>query len=170
MAALGALGTMSAMAGGAANTVAAGVVPVGQGSKLKIDTMTIVVTLILALIYTVTASAGIGTFSDCPELADNKMQQNLSRLLSVTLAIALTIPFTLFIAMVSKARLTGVITLVYSIMGIIGSSIALNYARKCNAGSEDKKIATAYNSLSLIAFIVALMVGGFLVYKKPKFA
>ena len=62
MAALGALGTMSAMAGGAANTVAAGVVPVGQGSKLKIDTMTIVVTLILAVIYMITAAAGIGTF------------------------------------------------------------------------------------------------------------
>ena len=170
MAALGALGTMSAMAGGAANTVAAGVVPVGQGSKLKIDTMTIVVTLILAVIYMITAAAGIGTFSDCPELADKKIHQNLSRLLSATLAIALAIPFTLFIAMVSKAKLTGVLTLVYSVMGIIGSAIALNYSRKCNAGAEDKKVSTVYNSLSLITFIVALMVGGFLVYKKPKFA
>ena len=72
--------------------------------------------------------------------------------------------------MVSKAKLTGVITLVYSVMGIIGSAIALNYSRKCNAGSEDRKISTAYNSLSLITFIIALMIGGFLVYKKPKFA
>lgn len=168
MAALGALGTVSAVASGAANTVAAGVAPVGQGTKLKIDMVTITVTFILASIYIATAAVGISTFSDCPELADEKIHQNLSRLLSATLAIALAIPFTLFIAMISKDKLPGVLTLVYSIMGIIGSSIALNYSRKCKA--DDKKASTIYNIISLVTFIVALMVGGFLVYKKPKSA
>ena len=64
--------------------------------------------------------------------------------------------------MVSKAKITGIITLVYAIMGIIGSSIALNYSMKC-LDKKDGEVPRIYNIISLIVFILALMVGFFFI-------
>jgi len=155
------INTMATAAMGAMKTFGSNIGR-GSGTQLDINAGTVAITFILAFIYTITSATGINTFKNCEALKGSKLQQGLNRLLTATLSIALTIPFTLFIAMVSKAKITGIITLVYAIMGIIGSSIALNYSMKC-LDKKEGEIPRIYNIISLIVFILALMVGFFFI-------
>ena len=118
--------------------------------------------LLLGFFYMVTASIGINIFSKCESMKGKSIQENLNKYLVATLTIALTIPFTLFITKIAKNE-AGVFTLIYSIMGLIGSAVALNWTLKCENAKEAEK---GYSAFSLVLYICTLLASFYIL--KPR--
>jgi hypothetical protein len=115
----------------------------------------------------VIASIGIDTFSKCDELKGKAVQENLNKWLIATLAIALAIPFTLFVTKVAGTKKLGAFTLIYAIMGLIGSAAALNWIRNCKVTKDDKP-KLIYSGLNVASFSCVLLISLFLFVKKNK--
>ena len=95
-------------------------------------------------------------------MKDKPVQKNLNKYLAATLTIALTIPFTLLITKFAKNE-GAVFTLIYSVMGLVGSAAALNWAVKCeNAKNSEKNFAIA----TTVFYTLTLILSRFLM--KPK--
>ena len=111
--------------------------------------------------YLVIAALGIDMFNKCTEQHGNKTQENLKNFLSYTLTMALTVPCTLLLLKVAGSKLSGIMVLLFGIMGIVGSSAALNWSRTCEdaKGDDSKK---AYSAVSLVIFLLAFLVGLFM--------
>jgi hypothetical protein len=109
--------------------------------------------LLLGFFYMVTASIGISVFSKCDAMKGKSIQENLNKYLAATLTIALTIPFTLFITKIAKNE-AGVFMLIYSLMGLIGGAVALNWTLKCPDAKEAEK---GYSAFSVVLFTITLL-------------
>jgi drug/metabolite transporter (DMT)-like permease len=131
---------------------------------LDISWNTIGIITVLGLIYIVAASIGINTFSKCEKFKGKKLQENLNKILVATLGMALAIPFTLSMTKMFSNEMP-VFLLTYAIMGVIGSSIALNWTVNCDE-AEKQSITTI--GVSLTSFIAMLMFGVFLIVPKSK--
>lgn len=122
--------------------------------ELEITWGTVGFILILGFFYMIMSSIGMNIYSKCEAMKGKPIQENLNKYLAATLTIALTIPFTLLILKVAKNEL-GAFTLIYSIMGLVGSAAALNWTVKCeNAKQSDKTWAgmnVALFSITLLA-------------------
>jgi len=120
---------------------------------LEVSGMTVMGILFLGFFYMIISSIGMSIYSKCDAMKGQPIQENLNKYLAATLTIALTIPFTLLVTKFVKNE-GAVFTLIYSIMGLVGSAAALNWAVKCeNAKSSDKNFAaltTAVYSLTLM--------------------
>jgi hypothetical protein len=117
--------------------------------------------LMFGFLYLVIASLGIDMFNKCPEQAGKSTQENLKNFLSYTLTIALTIPCTLLLVKTAGSKLSGIIVLLFGIMGIVGSSASLNWARTCeDAKSDQSKLA--FSAVSLVIFLLAFLGGLFM--------
>jgi hypothetical protein len=114
-----------------------------------------------AMSYLVVASLGIDMFSKCDNLEGNTTQENLNKWLVATLAIAITIPVTLLFTKVAGSKLTGIVTLLFAVMGIVGSSAVLHWSGKCDTHKDDesKKI---YGGINMAVFILMLLASLFL--------
>mgnify|MGYP003658668719 CR=1 FL=1 len=99
--------------------------------------------LLLGFFYMVTASIGINIFSKCESMKGKSIQENLNKYLVATEA--------------------GVFTLIYSIMGLIGSAVALNWTLKCENAKEAEK---GYSAFSLVLYICTLLASFYIL--KPK--
>ena len=131
---------------------------------LDISWNTIGIITVLGLTYIVAASIGINTFSKCEKFKGKKLQENLNKILVATLGMALAIPFTLTMTKMFSNEMP-VFLLTYAIMGVIGSSIALNWTVNCE---EAEKQSTTTIGVSLASFIAMLMFGVFLIVPKSK--
>jgi hypothetical protein len=131
---------------------------------LDISWNTIGIITILGLTYIVAASIGINTFSKCEKFKGKKLQENLNKILVATLGMALAIPFTLSMTKMFSNEMP-VFLLTYAIMGVIGSSIALNWTVNCE---KAEKQSTTTIGVSLASFIAMLMFGVFLIVPKGK--
>ena len=120
---------------------------------LEVAGKTVMGILFLGFIYMIISSIGMNIYSKCDAMKGQPVQENLNKYLAATLTIALTIPFTLLVTKFVKNE-GAVFALIYSIMGLVGSAAALNWAVKCeNAKSSDKNFAaltTAVYSLTLM--------------------
>ena len=120
---------------------------------LEVSGLTVMGILVLGFIYMIISSIGMNIYSKCDAMKGQPVQENLNKYLAATLTIALTIPFTLLVTKFVKNE-GAVFALIYSIMGLVGSAAALNWAVKCeNAKSSDKNFAaltTAVYSLTLM--------------------
>ena len=120
---------------------------------LEVSGKTVMCILFLGFIYMIISSIGMNIYSKCDAMKGQPVQENLNKYLAATLTIALTIPFTLLVTKFVKNE-GAVFALIYSIMGLVGSAAALNWAVKCeNAKSSDKNFAaltTAVYSLTLM--------------------
>ena len=120
---------------------------------LEVSGLTVMGILFLGFIYMIISSIGMNIYSKCDAMKGQPVQENLNKYLAATLTIALTIPFTLLVTKFVKNE-GAVFALIYSIMGLVGSAAALNWAVKCeNAKSSDKNFAaltTAVYSLTLM--------------------
>jgi len=120
---------------------------------LEVSGSTVMGILFLGFIYMIISSIGMNIYSKCDAMKGQPVQENLNKYLAATLTIALTIPFTLLVTKFVKNE-GAVFALIYSIMGLVGSAAALNWAVKCeNAKSSDKNFAaltTAVYSLTLM--------------------
>src|SRR5210317_966711 len=120
---------------------------------LEVSMTTVMGILLLGLFYMVTSSIGMSIYSKCDAMKGQSVQDNLYKYLAATLTIGLTIPFTLLVTKFVKNE-GAVFTLIYSIMGLVGSAAALNWAVKCeNAKNSDKTFAgltTALYTMTLL--------------------
>ena len=112
-------------------------------------------------LYLVIAALGIDMFNKCPEQQGKSTQENLKNFLSYTLTIALTVPCTLLIAKTAGSMLSGIIVLLFGIIGVIGSSASLNWARTCESGKKDDS-KMAFSAVSLVIFLLAFLGGLFM--------
>ena len=117
--------------------------------------------LIFGFLYLVIAALGIDMFNKCPEQEGKSTQENLKNFLSYTLTIALTVPCTLLLAKTAGSKLSGIIVLLFGIMGVVGSSASLNWARTCDSAKNDKS-KLAYSAVSLVIFLLAFLGGLFM--------
>ena len=122
----------------------------------------IVLITMLAASYLVVASLGIDTFTKkCKELAGVKTQENLNKWLVATLAIAITIPFTLIVVKLSGKKLQALMLLLFGILGIVASSAVIHWNRKCETPDSEK----IYGGINMAIFIVMLLIGIYLLQK-----
>jgi len=129
---------------------------------LEVSGKTVMGIIILGVVYVIISSIGMSIYSKCEDMKDKPVQKNLNKYLAATLTIALTIPFTLLITKFVKNE-GAVFTLIYSVMGLVGSAAALNWAVKCeNAKNSEKNFAIA----STVFYTLTLMLSRFLM--KPK--
>ena len=117
--------------------------------------------LMFGFLYLVIASLGIDMFNKCDEQAGKSTQENLKLFLSYTLTIALTIPCTLLLVKTAGSKLSGIIVLLFGIMGIVGSSASLNWARTCESAKKDQS-KMAFSAVSLVIFLLAFLGGLFM--------
>ena len=129
---------------------------------LEVSMTTVMGIMLLGFFYMVTASIGMSIYSKCDAMKGKKVQDNLNKYLAATLTIGLTIPFTLFVTRFAKNE-GAVFTLIYSIMGLVGSAAALNWTLKCENAKETEK---GYAGFSTALFTCTLLLSMFLM--RPK--
>ena len=112
-------------------------------------------------LYLVIAALGIDMFNKCPEQEGKSTQENLKNFLSYTLTIALTVPCTLLMAKTAGSKLSGIIVLLFGIIGVVGSSASLNWARTCESAKKDDS-KMAFSAVSLVIFLLAFLGGLFM--------
>lgn len=122
-------------------------------TELEISWSTVMVIAFLGFLYMVVSSIGINIYSNCEAMKNKPVQENLNKFLAATLTIALTIPFTLLIIKLFKNE-AAIFTLIYSVMGLVGSAAALNWTVKCDNAKQSEKnfagITVAIYSISLL--------------------
>lgn len=126
----------------------------------------IAVVFILSIAYMILASIGIDLYSKCAALEDSELQQGLNKWLVATLAISLTIPFTLFITKTAGKNLNAVMMMIFAILGIIGSSTILNWTTKCE--SKNTESAQIYSGINLAVSVLMCLLAMFLMRSKVK--
>ena len=129
---------------------------------LEVSMTTVMGILFLGFFYMVTSSIGMSIYSKCDAMKGQKVQDNLNKYLAATLTIGLTIPFTLLVTKFAKNE-GAVFALIYSIMGLVGSAAALNWATKC---ANAKKTEKNYAAFSTALFSCTLLISFFLM--RPK--
>ena len=125
-------------------------------------------TILLGIFFVAITALGIDTYNKCEGIKDSEKFQNLKMFMSHTMTIGITVPVVLLLMKFVKNE-GGVFTLIYSIMGITASGIAYNIMSqdecKDNVKDTDKNFAIG----SIVGWIVCLLMGGFLTFKKyPK--
>ena len=148
--ALGSAGTAVTQTGAYQGAAANAAKSVG----LEINYGQIGIIMFFGFFYLVIAALGIDMFNKCTEQHGKKTQENLKNFLSYTLTMALTVPCTLLLLKVAGSKLSG-------IMGIVGSSAALNWSRTCEGAKKDDS-KKAYSAVSLVIFLLAFLVGLFM--------
>ena len=129
---------------------------------LEVSMTTVMGIMLLGFFYMVTASIGMSIYSKCDAMKGKKVQDNLNKYLAATLTIGLTIPFTILVTKFAKSE-GAVFTLIYSIMGLVGSAAALNWTMKCE---NAKKTEKNYAAFSTALFTCTLLLSMFLM--RPK--
>jgi ABC-type transport system involved in Fe-S cluster assembly fused permease/ATPase subunit len=137
---------------------------VATGKKdIEISMSAVGAILAIGLHYNIMSSLGLRTHAGCGAVKSSAVQANLAKFLSYTLTISVTIPLTLMFQHQFRKDTAAWMTL-FGVMGLIASSIVLNFTRKCdNAGKRTKQIAVS----GLASYIAILIAGVFLLVKKP---
>ena len=127
-----------------------------QRADFSLSYGSIILITMLAASYLVVASLGIDTFTNkCKELAGVKSQENLNKWLVATLAIAITIPFTLIVVRAAGKKLQPLMAILFGILGIVASSAVIHWNRKCDTPESEK----IYGGINMAVFIVMLIFG-----------
>lgn len=122
-------------------------------------------TIILGIFYIAITALGIQTYNKCEAIQDSQKFKNLKMFLSHTMAVAITIPAVLLVTKFAKNE-GGIFTLMYAIMGITGSGIALDIMRQPDCKDAVKKDEKNFAIASLVMFILLFLTGGFFTMKK----
>jgi len=113
--------------------------------------------ILLATGYVIISGSTMTKFKKCEEAKKSDHYKSLESLLSHTMTIAITIPVTFLLAKQFSKDAT-LWTLFYGVMGLIGSAVALDIARKCNKDGEDEQtiaaIGVAVYGAALIGAVV----------------
>jgi len=131
---------------------------------LEISMGALFVLLLCGVFYLVTASIGIDTYAKCDAVKGKKSYDNLSKFMSYTLTISLTIPFTLMMAKVFKKDMAMWLSF-YGLMGLICSAMTVHLTNKCKNATKQSR---QFSYFALPSFICCMLIGGFLLTRKPK--
>lgn len=134
--------------------------------NIKLNYGQIAIITALSSAYLIIASMGIDMFSKCKELEGDKVQQDLNKWIIATLAIAITIPFTLFIVKVTGTRFTSFMMLLFALMGIVGSAASLHWSRECKGVDTSDKSIQIYSGINVASFTCLCLISMYLM--RPK--
>ena len=125
-------------------------------------------TILLGIFFVAVTALGIDKYNKCEGIQDSEKYQNLKMFMSHTMAIAITIPVILLLQkFVSNEG--GVFTIIYAIMGLTASSIAMDIMRQPECEDTVKKSDKNFAIMSLVGWIILLLAGSFFTFKKhPK--
>jgi uncharacterized membrane protein len=136
--------------------------------EVEIGYMQVLFTVILGIFYAAITALGIDKYNKCEGIKDSEKFQNLKMFMSHTMTIGITVPIVLLLMKFVKNE-GGVFTLIYSIMGITASAIAYNIMSQDECKDYVKDTDKQFAIASIIGWIVCLLLGGFLTFKKyPK--
>ena len=125
-------------------------------------------TILLGIFFVAVTALGIDKYNKCEGIQDSEKYQNLKMFMSHTMAIAITIPVILLLQkFVSNEG--GVFTIIYAIMGLTASAIAMDIMRQPECEDTVKKSDKNFAIMSLVGWIILLLAGSFFTFKKhPK--
>ena len=125
-------------------------------------------TILLGIFFVAVTALGIDKYNKCEGIQDSEKYQNLKMFMSHTMAIAITIPVILLLQkFVSNEG--GVFTIIYAIMGLTASAIAMDIMRQPECEDTVKKSDKNFAIMSLVGWIILLLAGCFFTFKKhPK--
>ena len=125
-------------------------------------------TILLGIFFVAITSLGIDKYNKCEGIQDSEKYQNLKMFMSHTMAIAITIPVILLLQKF-VANEGGVFTIIYAIMGLTASAIAMDIMRQPECEDTVKKSDKNFAIMSLVGWIILLLAGSFFTFKKyPK--
>ena len=136
--------------------------------EVEIGYMQVLLTIILGVFFVAITALGIDKYNKCEGIKDSEKFQNLKMFMSHTMTIAITIPIVLLLMKFVNNE-GGVFTIVYSIMGLIASAIAMDIMRQPECEDTVKKSDKNFAIMSLVGWIILLLAGSFFTFKKyPK--
>ena len=125
-------------------------------------------TILLGIFFVAITALGIDKYNKCEGIKDSEKYQNLKMLMSHTMTIAITIPIVLLLMKFVNNE-GGVFTIVYSIMGLTASAIAVDIMRQPECKDTVKTSDMNFAKLSVGGWLVLLLAGSFFTFKKyPK--
>ena len=125
-------------------------------------------TILLGIFFVAVTALGIDKYNKCVGIQGTKKYQNLKSFMSHTMAIAITIPVVLLLMKLVNNE-GGVFTIVYAIMGLTASAIAMDIMRQPECEDTVKSSDKNFAIVSIIGWIILLLAGSFFTFKKyPK--
>jgi hypothetical protein len=125
---------------------------------IELPAVSVLVIFVLALMYMVTTSISVDIYSKCKTVKDSKLYDTLFKYMSHTLVVALTIPLTLLLTKLFYND-SGAFMILYGLLGLIASLVAVDLTRKCNVYDQLKVM---WSRFSLGLHTIVLLVGIFL--------
>jgi len=127
----------------------------------------ILVLIILGLFYTAITALGIDKFNKCEAIQDSQKFKNLKMFMSHTMAIAIAIPVAFLISKIVQ-REGSAFTIVYAILGLTSSAMAMNIMNQEECKDQVKKSDKDFAIASIVGWVLLLLVGSFLFFKSKK--
>jgi uncharacterized membrane protein YozB (DUF420 family) len=126
------------------------------------------IVVLLGIFYIAITALGIDKYNKCEGIQNSEKYQNLKMFMSHTMTAAITIPLVLLLVKFVKNE-GGVFTIVYAIMGLTASAIAMDIIGQPECKDTVKSSDKNFAIMSIVAWIILLIVGSFFSFKKyPK--
>lgn len=125
-------------------------------------------TILLGIFFVAVTALGIDKYNKCVGIQGSKKYQNLKSFMSHTMAIAIAIPCILLLQKFVTNE-GGVFTIIYAIMGLTASAMAMNIMGQPECEDTVKSSDKNFAIMSIIGWIILLLAGSFFTFKKyPK--
>ena len=125
-------------------------------------------TILLGILYVAVTALGVDKYNKCEGIQGSEKYKNLKMFMSHTMTIAITIPFVLLLQKLVTNE-GGVFTIIYAIMGITASAIAVDIMRQPECEDTVNTSDMNFAKLSVGGWLILLLVGSFFMFKKyPK--
>ncbi len=124
----------------------------------------ILLTIIIGVIYIAVTSLGIQTYNKCEGIQGSQKFTNLKHFMSHTMAVAITIPVVFLLTKFVKNE-GGVFTILYSIMGIAGSAMAIQIMNQPECKDGVKKDEKNFAIVALVFWLILFLAGGYFTMK-----
>lgn len=134
----------------------------GTNSSIRVGVtvFSILFAVIFGIAYTAVSSIGIKTYNECKAIQGNKKWDNMHLLLANTLVIGIMIPVVLLTQFIAGGRVTAAITMLYGIMGLVGSSVAYALTQESECKGFSKESEKNYLIVGIVMSILVLLGGG----------
>jgi len=145
--------------------VAAAVKKFKEGKiEMELGYPQIMVTIILGVIYIAVTSLGIQTYNKCEGIQGSQKFTNLKNFMSHTMAVAIAIPIVFLLTKFVKNE-GGVFTIIYAIMGIASSAMAIQIMNQPDCKDGVKKDEKNFAIVALVFWLILFLAGGYFTMK-----
>ena len=133
--------------------------------EVEIGYPQVALTVVLGILFIAITSLGIDKYNKCEAIQSSEKYTNLKTFMSHSMAVAITIPIVLLLMKFVNNE-GGVFAIIYAIMGLTASAIAMDIIRQPECADSVKPSDKNFAILSLIGWIVLLLAGSFFTFKK----